>query len=83
MLRIIQNILAYSVLLQKYFQEILKIDDYTLQSNIFCVETIGEYRSDSFRINNSYVDLGIKEFKELICRLAWLKLYGPKKQFPK
>ena len=73
---------AYSILLQKYFQEILHITDYTLQSNIFAVETVGEYRSDSFRINNSYINLGIKEFKQLICRLAWHTLNGFDKEFP-
>ena len=34
----------YSVLLQMYFQKILGIDDYTLYTNIFAVETTGEYR---------------------------------------
>lgn len=73
---------AYSILLQKYFQEVLHINDYTLQSNIFAVETTGEYRSDSFRINNSYIDLGIQEFKQLICRLAWHEVNGFEKEFP-
>lgn len=73
---------AYSILLQMYFQKILKINDYTLQSNIFAVETMGEYRSDSFRINNSYIELGIQEFKQLICRLAWHTLNGFNKAFP-
>ena len=54
----------YSVLLQMYFQKILGIDDYTLYTNIFAVETTGEYRSESFRINNSYIELGKKEFKD-------------------
>ena len=53
-----------------------------IQSNIFAVETVGEYRSDSFRINNSYINLGIKEFKQLICRLAWHTLNGFDKEFP-
>lgn len=73
---------AYSVVLQKYFQEKLNINDYTLQSNIFAVETTGEYRSEVFRINNSYIDLGIQEFKQLLVRLAWHQTYGFDKQFP-
>lgn len=73
---------AYSILLQKYFQEVLHINDYTLQSNIFAVETTGEYRSDSFRINNSYIEFGIQEFKQLICRLAWHEVNGFEKEFP-
>lgn len=72
----------YSVLLQMYFQKILGIDDYTLYTNIFAVETTGEYRSESFRINNSYIELGKKEFKELIVRLAWHTTYGFDKDFP-
>ena len=72
----------YSVLLQMYFQKILGIDDYTLYTNIFAVETTGEYRSESFRINNSYIELGKKEFKELMVRLAWHTIYGFDKDFP-
>ena len=73
---------VYSVLLQMYFQKILGIDDYTLYTNIFAVETTGEYRSESFRINNSYIELGKKEFKELMVRLAWHTTYGFDKDFP-
>ena len=72
----------YSVLLQMYFQKILGIDDYTLYTNIFAVETTGEYRSESFRINNSYIELGKKEFNELMVRLAWHTTYGFDKDFP-
>ena len=72
----------YSVLLQMYFQKILGINDYTLYTNIFAVETTGEYRSESFRINNSYIELGKKEFKELMVRLAWHTTYGFDKDFP-
>ena len=73
---------CYSVMLQMYFQKVLGITDYTLQSNIFAVETTGEYRSDVFRINNSYVEQGMKEFKQLICRLAWHEINGFDKEFP-
>ena len=73
---------AYQILLQKYFQEVLHITDYTLQTNFFVVETTGEHRSDVKRLNNSYIDTGIQEFKELICRLAWHQTYGFDKEFP-
>lgn len=72
---------AYQILLQKYFQEVKGIKDYTLQSNIFAVETTGEYRSDIFHINNSYIELGMQEFKQLLCRLAWHLTYGFDKKF--
>ena len=76
------QIAIYSVLLQKYFQEVLNINNYKLQTNFFVVETTGEYKSDLFRLNNSYVQQGIKEVKELICRLAWHQIYGFDKEFP-
>lgn len=72
----------YEILLQKYFQEVLGITDYTLQENIFAVETMGEHKSECFRINNSYNELGIKDGKELICRLAWHTINGFDKEFP-
>ena len=72
----------YSILLQKYFQEVLGITDYTFQENIFAVETTGEHKSECFRINNSYNELGIKDVKELICRLAWHIINGFDKEFP-
>ena len=72
---------CYSVMLQMYFQKVLGITDYTLQSNIFAVETTGEHRSDVFRINNSYIEQGMKEFKQLICRLAWHEVNGFDKEF--
>lgn len=77
------QIAAYQVLLQKYFQEVLNINNYTLQANFFVVETTGEHKSNAFRLNNSYIDTGVKEFKELICRLAWHQIYGFDKEFPK
>ena len=67
---------------QKYFQEVLGIKKYQLQTNFFVVETTGEHRSDVFRLNNSYINVGMKEFKELICRLAWHQVYGFDKEFP-
>jgi len=77
-----QQLWIYSVMLQMYFQQILNINDYTLYSNIFAVETTGEYRSEVFRINNAYFELGAIEFKELIVRLAWHLLNGFDQQFP-
>lgn len=73
---------GYQILLQKYFQEVLGIKKYNLQTNFFVVETTGEHKSDVFRLNNSYINVGMKEFKELICRLAWHQIYGFDKEFP-
>lgn len=72
----------YSILLQKYFQEVLKITDYTLYANIFAVETTGNYSSECFRINNEYIKLGIKKIKELLGRLSYCELYGYDNELP-
>lgn len=72
----------YSVMLQKYFQEILHINYKELQCNIFAVETVNQHRADVFRINNSYIDLGCKVVKDWICRLAYHKMYGFDKEYP-
>jgi len=71
----------YSIVLQKYFQDTLHINYKDLQCNIFAVETCNQHRADVFRINNSYIDLGIKKAKELICRLAYHEIYGFDKEF--
>lgn len=73
---------VYGIMLQMYFQKVLGINDYTMLANIFAVETTGEHRSESFRINNSYFELGKKEFKELMVRLAWHTVNGFDKDFP-
>ena len=72
----------YNIMLQMYFQQVLNIFDYQIQSNIFAVETTGEYRSQVFRISNSYIDLGIQLFKQFICRLAYHQTYGFDKSVP-
>lgn len=76
------QIALYNVFLQKYFQEILHINYKDLQCNIFAVETCNQHRADVFRINNSYIDLGIKTFKDWICRLAYHEMYGFDKEYP-
>lgn len=76
------QVALYNVFLQKYFQEILHIDYKDLQCNIFAVETCNQHRADTFRINNSYIDLGIKTFKDWICRLAYHEIYGFDKEYP-
>lgn len=72
---------AYSILLQKYFQEVLHLNYDTFKCNILAVETTNQFRSDIFRINNSYINLGIAKFKELLCRLAYHEVYGFDKEF--
>lgn len=66
----------YSLMLQMYLDHCLYKADYDIKCNIFAVETTGDNKSQMFKINNSYIQYGIQEFKELICRVAYHEVYG-------
>lgn len=66
----------YFFMLQMYLDHCLFKADYNIKCNIFAIETTGDNRSQLFKINNSYIQYGIKEFKELICRVAYHEIYG-------
>ena len=63
-------------MLQMYLDHCLYKADYDIKCNIFAVETTGDNKSQMFKINNSYIQYGIQEFKELICRVAYHEVYG-------
>lgn len=65
-----RQLAIYFLMLQMYLESINKAD-YDIRCNIFAVETTGMNRAKVFKINNSYIQYGINEFKELICRVAW------------
>lgn len=71
-----RQLALYTLLLQMYLDHVLYKADYNIKCNIFAIETTGNNRSQLFRINNSYIQYGIKEFKELICRVAYCEVYG-------
>lgn len=66
----------YTLMLQMYLDHCLYKADYNIKCNIFAVETTGDNRAQMFKINNSYIQYGIQEFKELICRVAYHEIYG-------
>lgn len=66
----------YLMMLQMYCEQVLKLTDYNYKCNVFVVETTGQNKAKTYQINNSYIQYGIKEFKELICRIAYHELYG-------
>jgi len=67
---------CYLMLLQMYCEQILGLTDYNYKCNVIVVETTGKNEAKIFPINNSYIQYGAKEFKELICRVAFHELYG-------
>ena len=66
----------YAFMLQMYLDHCLYKSNYDIKCNIFAVETTGDNRSQLFKINNSYIQYGLQEFKELICRVAYHIVYG-------
>lgn len=71
---------AYLMMLEMYCDQVLGLTDYNYMCNVFVVETTGDNRAKTYAVNNSYIQYGIKEFKELICRVAFHELYGYDKQ---
>ena len=67
---------VYLLMLQMYCEQVLNLTDYNYMCNVIVVETTGENRAKVYPINNSYIQYGAKEFKELICRVAWHERYG-------
>lgn len=67
---------CYLMMLQMYCEQILGLIDYNYKCNVIVVETTGNNKAKVFPINNSYIQYGAKEFKELICRIAFHELYG-------
>lgn len=67
---------VYLMMLQMYCEQILGLTDYNYRCNVIVVETTGNNKAKMFPINNSYIQYGAKEFKELICRVAFHELNG-------
>lgn len=72
----------YTFLLQMYLDHVLLLGNYDIQCNIIAVETNNSYRAGIYKVNNAYIEEGIKEFKELICKIAYYELYGYDANFP-
>lgn len=70
---------AYLMMLQMYCDQ-KGWTDYNYMCNVFVVETTGQNRAKTYPVNNSFIQYGAKEFKELICRVAFCELYGYDKE---
>lgn len=68
--------MVYLMMLQMYVEQILKLEGYNYMCNVFVVETTGQNRAKTYPVNNSFIQYGAKEFKELICRVAFHEIYG-------
>lgn len=75
------QLFLYLLLLKWHLMKNLNMVDYNYRSNIWAVETTGENKADCFNISQSYLDLGKKEIKELLVRVAWHETYGWDKNF--
>ena len=67
-----RQLAAYMYILQYYYKH---LKDYKYYANILAIESKEPYKSAVFRINNSYIQRGIREFKELMCRAAYIKMH--------
>lgn len=74
-----RQIAIYMLILQK----LLNNPKYTYQANILTIESFGEFNSKIHPISNAYIKLGLAEFKELICRVAYHTQYGFDQPFNK
>lgn len=77
-----RQIACYFVMLQMYADLKLYLSKYDIKCHIIVVETTGMHKASVFHISNSYVQAGIKEFKELVCRVAWHEINGYDREFP-
>lgn len=72
---------VYFLLLQMYCEHVLGLTDYNYMCNVIVVETTGEHHSKVFPVNNSYIQYGLNEFKQLMCRVAYHEINGYDKNF--
>lgn len=70
----------YMMILQLYCKYVLELEGYIYKSNMMVIESTPEYRSSVFPVSQAYIKEGLKEFKELICRVAWHEKYGYDKE---
>lgn len=70
-----RQIAFYLLLLQMYCKTISS-EKLNFQANIAAVQSFPGFSSQLINIPNKYVDLGKKELKELLCRVAWHKING-------
>jgi len=77
-----RQIAFYLVVLQIYLQTQGYVG-YTYKANMAVVQTLPEYNSKLFEVPEKYIKLGMEEFKELICRVAFHEINGYDVEFTK
>ena len=71
-----RQIAVYMLILQLYCTYLLGLEGYTYKSNMLVVETRPPFNCGAFSVNNSYIKEGLKEFKQLMCKVAYCERYG-------
>jgi len=54
----------------------LNKDKIKMEANMMVVETVPKYSSDVIKVSVSDIKKGMKELKELLCRVAYCEIYG-------
>lgn len=70
-----RQIAFYLIVLQIYCKS-LGYEGYTYKANMAVVQTLPEFSSKLHTVSEKYIKLGMEEFKELICRVAFHELNG-------
>lgn len=66
---------VYMLILQALLHE--QYPKYAYEANMLVVESFGpSYNSEIYPVSNAYITEGIREFKELVCRVAFHQLNG-------
>lgn len=66
----------YSLCLQEYCKQQYGFNqDWDFNCNVLVVETFGEHKSECFRINETLLRKGKREFEELIKRVAYYQIF--------
>ena len=70
-----RQIAFYLMVLQMYCKSI-GYEGYRYKANMAVVQSLPEFKSKLYSVADKYITLGLAEFKELICRVAFHELNG-------
>lgn len=76
-----RQFMLYLLFLKWYCINVLNLTNYVYRVNVWAVETTGENKAENFPINQGYLDLGKKELKDLLVRIAFYEKYGWEQDF--
>ena len=65
-----RQVALYAWMLQAALKQYYSIENYKLEVNMLVVETTPNFKTGVFKVNNKYIQAGLKEFKELITKLV-------------